>query len=82
MFSNNKGASGKKDKNSDKPSMYDIASKKYDLFMEWAEETFLPLPYTPSSDYIIRKYKEHLKENNIDELWDPLPPATKSRESK
>lgn len=73
MYFNNEGSLGMSDKNSENPSIYDLASKQYDLFMEWAEKTIKPLPSTPSHDYIQRKYSEYLKENNTDEYGNKLP---------
>ena len=73
MFFNNEGSLGMSDKSSKEPSIYDLASKQYDLFMEWAEKTILPLPTQPSHEYMQRKYREHLKANNIDEYGNKLP---------
>jgi hypothetical protein len=81
MYFNNEGSLGMSDKNSKKPSIYDLASKQYDLFMDWATDTFekeFKAQFgekvgTPSSNYVHKKYEEYLKENNIDEYGNTLP---------
>lgn len=80
FYKNNKGILGMSNEKKE-PSIYDLASKGYDQFMEWAETTFeeeLKAEFgekigRPSGDYILKKYDEYLERNNIDEYGNPLP---------